>query len=92
MGYYIQGPQKGKVEFLVQHHDALLLTSEAQAREAFAEGFGVVCVVDNGPFEAAVYAFSGPELEVFLTPDGRPKKWLAMDRKLAEELSGYKKA
>jgi hypothetical protein len=68
-----------------------LLESAVQAREAFKEGFGVVCVVDNGIFKAAAFAFSEEELEVFAKPDGRPKTWLAMDRKLAEELSGYGK-
>jgi hypothetical protein len=88
MGYYIQGPQKGKAEFIIQQYDAMLLESEAQAREFFAKGYGVVCVVDNGPFEAAAYAFSEDELKVFMAPDGRTKKWLAMDKEDAEILSG----
>jgi hypothetical protein len=91
MGYYIQGPNKDKAGFLLKNHDAMLLESAVQAREAFKEGFGVVCVVDNGIFKAAAFAFSEEELEVFAKPDGRPKTWLAMDRKLAEELSGYGK-
>jgi len=89
MGYYIQGPNKDKVGFLLKNHDAMLLESAAQAREAFKEGFGVVCVVDNGTFKAAIFASSEEELEEFAKPDDRPKTWLAMDRKLAEELSGY---
>lgn len=91
MGYYIQGPSKDKVGFLLKNHDAIMLESAAQAREAFKEGFGVVCVVDNGVFKAAAFAFSEDELEVFAQPDDRSKTWLAMDRKLAEELSGYGK-
>ena len=89
MGYYIQGPNIGKVDFLLKNHDAIMLESAVQAREAFKEGFGVVCVVDNGPFEAAAFAFSEDELEVFARPDHRPKTWLAMDRKLVEKLSGF---
>jgi hypothetical protein len=91
MGYYIQGPNKDKVGFLLKNHDAMLLESAVQAREAFKEGFGVVCVVDNGIFKAAAFAFSEEELEVFAKLYDRPKTWLAMDRKLAEELSGYGK-
>lgn len=91
MDYYIQVPNKDKVGFLLKNHDAMLLESAVQAREAFKEGFGVVCVVDNGIFKAAAFAFSEEELEVFAKPDDRPKTWLAMDRKLAEELSGYGK-
>ncbi len=91
MGYYIPGPNLGKAEFLMEKHDAILLTSVEQAREAFLEGLGVICVVNNGPFEAAGYTFSMDELEVFAHLDGRPRRWLAMDKKLAEELSGYDK-
>lgn len=36
----------------------------------------IVCVVNNGPFEAAGYAFDEQELKVFARPDGRPKRWL----------------
>lgn len=36
----------------------------------------IVCVVDNGIFEAAGYAFNEQELKIFLTPDGRKKTWL----------------
>jgi len=89
MGYYIQGPAKGKAKMLLDEEDAFLLEGLEQAREAFAEGFGVICVVDNGPFEAAGFAFSQNELEVFIHPDGRPKTWLAMDLERARELSGY---
>jgi uncharacterized protein YxjI len=36
----------------------------------------LVCVVDNGVFEAAGYAFDEREMHVFLRPDGRNKTWL----------------
>ena len=90
MGYYLNVPASDKAQYLLNNYDAIPLESEVQAREAFKEGFGVVCVVDNGPFEAAAFAFSEAELEEFARPDPRPKTWLAMDRKLAEQLSGFK--
>jgi hypothetical protein len=37
---------------------------------------GLVCVVDNGVFQAAGYAFDEREMQVFLKPDGRDKVWL----------------
>lgn len=36
----------------------------------------LVCVVDNGVFEAAGYAFDQREFEVFSAPDDRKKIWL----------------
>jgi hypothetical protein len=36
----------------------------------------MVCVVDNGMFAAAGYAYDEREFEVFRRPDGRPKTWL----------------
>jgi hypothetical protein len=89
MGKYLEVPvNKGKAEFIKKEFDAISLESVAQAREAFNEGFGVICVVDNGPFEAAAWMFSMAELEAFGLPtDLRPKQWLAMDLELAEELT-----
>lgn len=46
---------------------------------------GLVCVVDNGAFEAAGYAYSVNEMEVFKASDGRPKQWLLFDK--AKELA-----
>ena len=89
MGFYIDGPGKGKAAFLVREHGAMVLPSILAARQAFGEGMGVVCVVDNVYFEAAGFAFLKDELEIFAEPDGRPKTWLAMDRDEAERLSGY---
>ena len=48
---------------------------------------GVVCVVENGMFDAAGFAFCKEELEVFAAPDARPKTWLSMDLERAIELS-----
>jgi hypothetical protein len=36
----------------------------------------LVCVVDNGFFGAAGYAYDEKEMNQFLSPDGRPKQWL----------------
>ncbi len=41
----------------------------------------IICVVDNGPFEAAGFAYSQRELDFFSIPDGRPRTWVVMDRK-----------
>lgn len=93
MGYYIQGPSKGKAQTIIAEHDAVEITIE-EAVEIMDDpdrDQGVICVVDNGPFEAAGYAFDKKEFEVFAQEDGRPKTWLAMSRGKAEELCGYGK-
>ena len=89
MGHYIQGPPHGKALLLVHEEKATLLPGVEAAKQAFSEGMGVICVVDNGPFAAAAFAFSMDELEVFAYPDGRPKTWLAMDLKRVMELTEF---
>jgi hypothetical protein len=39
----------------------------------------MVCVVDNGFFAAAAYAYSESEYNQFKSPDGRPKRWFALE-------------
>ncbi len=92
MGYYIEtGLPPGKAAWLVKNHDAQII-ARTEAREAFKDGKGVICVVDNGPFEAAAYCFDESEIEAFAYPeDYRPKTWLTMDKEKAEELSGFRK-
>ena len=41
----------------------------------------LVCVVDNGFFGAAAYAYTEGELKAFTDPsDRRPKKWFTWDK------------
>lgn len=90
MGYYIEGPTLGKTKFIVDNFGAILITP-AEALEAIKEKMGVICVVNNGPFEAAAFCYNEDEFEAFNDPgDFRPKKWLLMDMKKAKELTGYK--
>ena len=35
----------------------------------------LICVVNNGFFAAAAWAYSESEWEAFKKPDGRPKQW-----------------
>jgi len=50
------------------------------------EGKAILCVVENGPFDAVAFAYSQGELEEFKRPDGRPKTWLTVDESVIESL------
>ena len=79
MGFYIQGPQSGKAKFLQAKHDCIEIPQPKSFDEIEAD-LALICVVDNGPFEAAGYCFSPGEFKIFTDPeDHRPKTWLLMN-------------
>ena len=91
MGFYIEGPVRGKAQFLRDNYSASLWKSkDAPEWEEIDNSEAIICVVDNGIFEAAGYCYNPRELEAFARPDGRLKAWLLMDKQKAEELTGYK--
>ena len=92
MGYYIEtGTAKNKAAFLVENHGGEIVFDD-KAQECLSAGLGVVCVVNNGPFEAAAFVYSQAEFNEFNDPaDFRSKTWVVMDRETAEKLSGYKR-
>lgn len=92
MGYYIETDSaKNKAAWLVRTCDAQVIT-EGIAREYMRMGLGIICVVDNGMFEAAGYMYNERELNEFANPsDWRPKTWLSMNKELAERLSGFRR-
>lgn len=94
MGYYIEtGTRHGKAEQIMDSLDAVEI-SQAEARTFLEEGvdYAVICVVDNGPFEAAAYCHSLKEYEQFTLPhDDRPKIWLLADKQRVETLTGYRR-
>jgi len=82
MGRYIEGPAKGKVNHIVDMGATVISEDGArQIMESGDEDNGVIIVVDNGPFEAAAWAFDLREFKVFTNPrDHRPKTFLTMNR------------
>ena len=78
MGYYIQGPAKGKAAMLVSEHQAVNVTLDRP--ETFADvpdGQAMIVVMDNGPFEAAGLCYDEREFVEFTDPgDNRPKQFL----------------
>ena len=93
MGFYIQGPGRGKAEHMVAAHGARRATyDEAVGVIRTQPGKAVVCVIDNHRFDAAVFCYDLVEFNRVSDPihDRRKKTWLVMDRARACELSGYK--
>lgn len=76
MGKYINEDSKGKAFSL--HNKAQMLVADGATVIDVPEKFeeDLVCVVDNGPFQAAAYAFDQKEMDLFKQPDGRIKVWL----------------
>ena len=89
MGYYIEGPNKSKAEFIVSEYDGKIIPCPKEFND-IPKDKGLICVVDNGPFEAAGYCYDEREFQAFSNPkDLRPKKWLMIDRKTVNSLTHY---
>jgi hypothetical protein len=85
MGKYINRNSKGellppfnKAKSLID--DGATIVDDSKYLE------NMICVIENPLFDAAGYAFSESEYEVFKQPDGRDKVWLVhpMAKELAE--------
>ena len=89
MGFYLQsdGRPKGKAQYFVEHYGAKILPNVPKWEDV-PEAEAVVCIVDNGSFEAAGYAYSKKELDEFADEDGRPRTWLLMNKELVLSLTG----
>jgi hypothetical protein len=78
MGFYIEVPKpRQKAQQLVDVHNARIETGKFF--DPTGERVGI-CVVENGPFDAAGIAFNAREAEEFAYEDGRPRTWLSMPR------------
>ena len=91
MGFYIEGPRKGKAEFLKKEYGAVQVRV-GNAKEALGNPeLAVICVVYNSTWDAAGFAHNLREFERMevRADDQRPRRWMVMDRETAEKLSGY---
>jgi len=92
VGYYIETSANvtGKQDVLIREHGAKAILL-AEARELMNDpAVGVICIAHNDCFEAAAFMYDEAELEAFTLPDDtRLRSWFRMDRKKAEELSGF---
>ncbi len=89
MGYYIQVPKnKGKAQQIVELYGGRIAFSPPSFEDITPEE-AIICVVDNGPYEAAGFAYNQDKLYAFSHMDGRRKEWVIMNRQKACELTGY---
>ena len=75
MGKYINNASTGKALPATGKADLLI---EDGATEVAGDKFeeNLICIVDNGFFDAAAYAYSESEYDEFKREDGRPKRWV----------------
>jgi len=95
MGYYIEVPnKKGKAQQIVELHGGRIVAGVPSFKDISPDE-AIICVLDNGAWEAAGFAYDEKELEEFAAPDffghQRPREWLIMSREKACELTGYNK-
>lgn len=91
MGFYIQTPQpRGKAKQLIDLHAAVRLDIIPRNVSDCPSDKVIICVVENGPFDAAGVVFSQAELAAFQSPeDPRLKHWLLLDRELLPDLQPH---
>ena len=76
MGRYINQTSDGEPITARRKVRALLVDGAEIIPEPTEWVPNLVCVVDNGMFEAAGYAFDEHEMNVFKAPDLRKKVWM----------------
>jgi hypothetical protein len=90
MGYYIQtGTSHDKAKLIAERHNGTRILHAPKRYEDIPEGKALIVVVDNGPFEAAAFAFNESEFECFTDPtDPRPVQYVLIPLETARELTG----
>ena len=80
MGHYLEVPERNnKRAQLIKLHGAEDIGLPPASLARVPKGKTLICVVENGPFDAAGIAYSDEELKEFKVLDGRPRTWLLMD-------------
>ena len=84
MGYYLQTqhPRNKAVQLCAEYPDARIIP-QPETFDEIPEELALLCVVDNGPFEAAAYCQTQRDFDDFTDPeDIRPKVWMVMNKEM----------
>ena len=90
MGYYIEVPKnQGKAKQISLMYDGEIIEKPKNFSD-IPSNKAIICVVDNGLFEAVGFCYSEKEFLVFSNSmDRRPKQWLLLDLVLTKKLTRY---
>lgn len=86
MGCYINPKTETKEAFLSREGTPI----DAATPGMITETHLPVCLVNNGPFNAAAIAFSDHELRAFQEEDGRERQWFLVPREELRKVSFLK--
>jgi hypothetical protein len=90
MGFQIPGPTTGKVQYLIDMYQAVVLDRPPRNFTEIPDHQAIICVVDTIQYEVASYAFSRQEFSLLDDrSDFRKRTWLLMEKARANELSGF---
>ena len=89
MGYYIEVPKNTDKAGQLQKLYGAVVTPRPAALIDIPAGKRLICVVQNGFFDAAALCYDDREFQEFACPDERPRTWLLMDKAVADKLAGY---
>lgn len=92
MGIYIETPMpKRKAEQIVNIYHGTTILAHQPEKFNVPKDKMLICVVNNGMFDAAALVYNEREYKGFTLPsdrDPRPKTWLLMDRSTALKAAG----
>jgi hypothetical protein len=92
MGFQIPGPTNGKVQYLVDMYQAMVLDGPPRDFDDIPKHQAIICVIDTLQYEVASYAFSRQEFSLLDDhSDFRKRTWLLMDKTKANQVSGFGK-
>jgi hypothetical protein len=92
MGYYLELPSPlFKALQLIRDHGAKPWDPDEDMHVFSKDGPVLICVVENGPFDAALICFDEQEYNRTTNPkDMRPRKYLTLPLEKVFELCGWK--
>src|SRR5215813_7987216 len=73
MGFQIPGPTTGKVQYLMDMYEAVVLDRPPRNFAEIPDHQAIICVVDTIQYEVASYAFSRQEFSLLVRTRAPPR-------------------